>query len=63
LEKRLVYAILSIISLFGALLFVSVNLTGNVTALTARDSNLMGILLFVFGLFFAFLFFKKKNKF
>ncbi|RLG15916.1 hypothetical protein DRN69_02285 [Candidatus Pacearchaeota archaeon] len=56
-------ASLSIISLLGALFFVSVNLTGNtILGLKAENSFLAGVCLFVFGLVFAFFYFRQKRK-
>jgi len=57
-----VFAIVSIISLASALFFTSLNLSGYATGSLANDTSLMGIVLFVLGLVFAFIFFKKKKK-
>ena len=63
LEKRFIFAIASIISLVGALLSVSFNLTGYaIGALSYNKISLAGSILFVLGLVFAFLFLRSKNK-
>jgi hypothetical protein len=61
LEKE-VFAIASIISLVSALFFTSINLSGHATSSLASDSSLLGIVLFVLGLVFAFIFFRSKKK-
>lgn len=62
LTKRVGLAYLSIISLIAALFFVSVNLTGNaISNMSGNDTKLVGLCLFLFGLFFAFLHFRRKK--
>lgn len=63
LEKRFIFAIASIISLVGALLSVSFNLTGYaIGALSYNKISLAGGALFILGLVFTFLFLRSKNK-
>lgn len=62
-ERRAAFATVAIVSLIGALLSVSLNLTGYaVGALGYEDISLVGTALFILGLVFAFLFVKSKNK-
>jgi len=61
LERNL-FSTASIISLVSALFFTSINLSGHATSSLARDSSLLGIVLFVLGLVFALVFFKSKKK-
>lgn len=57
------FAILAIISLVGALFFVSFNITGNAIGELSYDNvSLIGTGLFILGLVFAFVFFKGKEK-
>lgn len=61
LERR-VYSVVSIISLIGALFFISFNVTGNSIGNLSRDDfSLFGMGLFTLGLV-AFIFFKSKKK-
>jgi hypothetical protein len=63
LETRTVLAVVSVISLIGALLSVSFNLTGYaIGALSYNDLSLVGTALFVLGLVFAFMFVRNKNR-
>ncbi|OGJ13006.1 hypothetical protein A3K82_01165 [Candidatus Pacearchaeota archaeon RBG_19FT_COMBO_34_9] len=62
LEKKFVFAFLSLITLIPALLFVSFSLTGNIIlGLTETNSRWIGICLFVCGLIFALLYSRKKK--
>ena len=62
LEKRSFLAILSIGSLIGALFFFSFSITGNAIGnLDLDNSNLIGLILFAFGLIFSLLYFKSKK--
>ena len=62
LEKKFVFAFLSVITLISALLFVSFGLTGNtILGLTETNFRWIGICLFACGLTFAFLYFRKKK--
>jgi hypothetical protein len=62
LEKRTVYASFAIISLAVALFFISLNLTGSAVGISGGNYNFISVGLFIFGLFFAFLYFKKKEE-
>ncbi|MDD5012151.1 MAG: hypothetical protein PHQ66_00685 [Candidatus Nanoarchaeia archaeon] len=56
------YSSLSIASLAFALIFISLNLTGNaVGGITLNDSRWISICFFLCGLSFAFLYLKNKN--
>jgi hypothetical protein len=56
------FAILSILSLLGALFFVSVNLTGNaIGAINENNSNWIGFCFFACGLILALVHFKRKE--
>lgn len=63
LEKKSVsFAILSIITLLSALVFVSSNLTGNtILGLTEGNSRWIGLCLFMCGLIFTLLYIKGKK--
>jgi len=62
LEKKFVFATLSIISLVFALFFSIFSLTGySIRALAEESFRLGGVALFVLGLVFAFLYFKNKK--
>jgi hypothetical protein len=61
LERQL-YAGVSIISLVSALFFTSFNLSGYAIGSLANDASLLGIVLFIVGLVFAFVFFRSKKK-
>jgi hypothetical protein len=59
--SKLFLAFLSLITLISALFFVSVSLTGNVIlGLSENNFRWVGLCLFVCGLIFAFLYFRKK---
>ncbi len=61
LEQKFVFAFFSIISLVLALFFTSFNLTGNaILGLTENNSSWIGLCLFIGGLIFTFLYFRKK---
>ena len=60
--ERSLFSAASIMSLLGSLFFISFNLTGNVSGISERDSSLMGIILFVSGLIFTFIFFRNKKR-
>ncbi|HTY44009.1 MAG TPA: hypothetical protein VMC80_02100 [Patescibacteria group bacterium] len=63
LERRTIYAAASIVSLVGALLSVSLNLTGHVIrALSYQNISIAGTAFFVLGLIFAFLFARSKGE-
>lgn len=60
---RITPALISITGLLGALFFISVNLTGNAVSagINGGDARVVGLLLFVCGLIFAFIHFKGKQ--
>ncbi len=63
LEGKFVFPILSIVFLLSALIFTSFSLTGySIVGLTQNNFRFIGTGLFIFGLVFAFLYFKKKEK-
>ncbi len=62
LEKRLTFGVLSIMSLAISLFFISVSLTGYIINLNFKEVFPIEILLFFFGLVFAFLYFREKKK-
>jgi len=57
-----IFGIIAIISLATSLFFTSFNLSGYATGSLSGDASILGIVLFVLGLVFAFVFFRKKNK-
>ena len=61
LEKTL-FATAAVVNLLAALFFISLNLTGNVSGMSGRNSNIIGVVFFILGLSFALLYFR-KNKF
>ncbi len=62
IEKYFLFATLAIISLVGALIFTSFNLTGYaVGELTQNSSRWIGVCLFACGLIFSFFYFKNKK--
>jgi hypothetical protein len=63
-RSRSSFAIISILTLLGAVFFVSFNLTGfAISGLALDNSRIIGMCLFVCGLVFAFIYLKGKNKF
>ncbi len=62
LEKRFVFAILSMVFLLSALFFSAFSLTGySVSWLTNESFRFGGVILFALGLVFAFFYFKGKK--
>jgi len=63
-KKNFTFAILSVISLVFALFFVSSNITGySILNINYNNLQWIGLCLFICGLTFAFLYFRKKGKF
>ncbi len=63
-ERTFAPAIISIITLFGALVFSAFNLTGYaVSGITSDNFRIIGMCLFICGLVFAFIYLKGRNKF
>lgn len=60
--ERGLFSAASIISLLGALFFTFLNLSGYATGSLAKDTSLIGIVLFILGLVFAFVFFKRNKR-
>jgi len=55
-KRSFVFVILSIVSFLSALFFLSVNFTGAVVGSTQYDFSILGILFFVLGLVFIFVY-------